>query len=355
MWAITNDTPLSANRTWVRDRDGSEVWLVAAKATFLIREDGSLKLAPNQEPVCLTPVYFDEPGGSSLRYDIDLVHRKPGTDIFVHGYACAPASARVTSIRVGFRVGDVAKELIAFGDRVWQSSRGRVTMSEPEPFDRTPVVWERAFGGYGDPERKTWDIRNPVGTGFLSSVEFASGAKLPNIENPAALIRSWDDRPPPAGFGPIDRHWSPRSTYGGTYDEAWETRRKPLLAEDFDDRYHQSTLPDQQMAGFLRGGEQVEIWNMTPRGGLSFQLPRLAIGFQTRFSDRTVANHRGDIHSVALEPSVPRVIMTWHSHLPCHPKVLKLLETRVIAKRWTRRENRPLDDYGDVDEGAENL
>ncbi len=172
MWAITNDTPLSANRTWVRDRDGSEVWLVAAKATFLIREDGSLKLAPNQEPVCLTPVYFDEPGGSSLRYDIDLVHRKPGTDIFVHGYACAPASARVTSIRVGFRVGDVAKELIAFGDRVWQSSRGRVTMSEPEPFDRTPVVWERAFG-----RRGTSEI--PLGPAFSAAWNSRLGRSCP--------------------------------------------------------------------------------------------------------------------------------------------------------------------------------
>ncbi len=31
MWALTNETPYSAERTWVRDEIGREVWLVAVK------------------------------------------------------------------------------------------------------------------------------------------------------------------------------------------------------------------------------------------------------------------------------------------------------------------------------------
>jgi len=353
MWAIANDTPLSADRTWVRDRDGAEVWLVAAKATFLVREDGSLKLAPEQEPVRLVPAYLGAPGASGLRYDIDLVHRKVATDILVHGHAYAPPGARVAATKVGFRVGEIAKELGVFGDRFWRSTRAGLAMSEAEPFERLPVTWERAFGGYGDPERKTWDVRNPVGTGFAGSVEHAADAKLPNVEDLAALIRNWDDRPPPAGFGPVDRHWSARSVHAGTYDEAWAETRKPLLPDDFDDRYHQCAPADQQANGFLRGGEPVRLWNMTPSGKLSFRLPRVSVAFRTRFSDRTVADHRAELHSVILEPYVPRVILTWHSHLRCHAKVLKLLESRVVATRGADRTAGPPDDYGNIDRGTE--
>ena len=34
-----------------------------------------------------------------------------------------------------------------------------------------------------------------------------------------------------------------------------------------------------------------------------------------------------------FEPDLPRVMMVWHSQLPCHSKVLKLRSTRVTVKR----------------------
>ena len=350
MWAITNTTPLSADRAWVRDRDGSEVWLVAVKGTFLIRENGKMKLAQKQEPVCLAPVYMGKPGASSLRYDFDLVHRKLGTDVLVHGHALAPQSRAATRVSVGFRVADITKELIVFGSRFWRSSAIGMVMTDPEPFERIPVVWERAFGGSADPQRQTWDPRNPVGTGYVEKRTHADGIRLPNVEHPSALIRSWRDRPPPGGFGPIDRHWPPRAKYAGTYDEAWQNSRKPLVPEDFDDRYYQCAPPDQQTRGFLRGGEQMEIWNMTPGGRLSFQLPRIAVSFQTFFSDGSVEHHRGQLLTVVAEPFVPRVIMIWQSRLPCHHKVLKLMETRVTTKRWINPQGPSLRDYYDSDE-----
>ena len=41
MWQIDNRTPFAAERGWVRDRDGAEVWLVAVKCTFDILPDGT--------------------------------------------------------------------------------------------------------------------------------------------------------------------------------------------------------------------------------------------------------------------------------------------------------------------------
>ena len=45
MWSVTNRTPYAAERCWVRDKNGAEVWLVAVKGTFLIGPDGVLRKA----------------------------------------------------------------------------------------------------------------------------------------------------------------------------------------------------------------------------------------------------------------------------------------------------------------------
>ena len=62
--------------------------------------------------------------------------------------------------------------------------------------------------------------------------------------------------------------------------------RSPLWANDFDDRYHQSAPADQRAAGFLRGGELVELTNLTPDGVLRFSLPKVHVGFTTFFGRR---------------------------------------------------------------------
>ncbi len=69
-----------------------------------------------------------------------------------------------------------------------------------------PLVYERAYGGVdakSEDYDKDWDWRNPVGTGYAISSHNAAGLCLPNIEDPNDLIRSWKDRPAPAGFGPV--------------------------------------------------------------------------------------------------------------------------------------------------------
>ena len=57
MWALDNQTPFAAERGWVRDRDGAEIWLVAVKASFLLLDDGTTQLAEVQEPVHLAPEF----------------------------------------------------------------------------------------------------------------------------------------------------------------------------------------------------------------------------------------------------------------------------------------------------------
>jgi hypothetical protein len=233
---------------------------------------------------------------------------------------------------VGFRVGTVQKLLRVSGDRTWRG----FGMSSPQEFTRMPLVYERAYGGVdsrsADPE-KDWEWRNPAGVGFAISRDNLTGSALPNVEYPDETVSSWTDRPRPAGFTPIGSHWQPRASFAGTYDDRWMRERQPLLPDDFDDRHFQTVPPDQQAPEFMRGGEPVVLIGVTARGRLDFVLPRVFPGFETRFSDGSREFHADrKLHTIILEPDFPRVSLVWHSALPCHFKVQKLMKTFVTVK-----------------------
>lgn len=332
MWEIDNETSFAAEGGWVRNHEGAEVWLVAVKATFDIAPDGSLTVSPEQPPVLRVPEYVGDPGRSSLKFDTDLVLTKQTTDVTVVGHAYAPDERPVTQLNVGVRVGPIEKRLVIFGDRRW----GRTGCSSPEPFVTMPLLYERAFGGVdaksAHPDRD-WDWRNPIGTGFCTSAENAVGTLLPNIEYPDQLLRSWQERPAPAGLGPVQCHWQPRAALAGTYDDAWARHRQPLLPADFDDRFFQCAPRDQQASSFFRGGEPVFLYGLAPTGEVGFTLPKIFLGFETYFENGTSEVHRDRaLHSVIIDTDAMRVSLVWHTALMCHFLVHKLDRTLVVLK-----------------------
>ncbi|CAN7471905.1 DUF2169 domain-containing protein [Pseudorhodoferax sp. LjRoot39] len=342
MWQVDNQTPFAADRGWVRDRDGSEMWLVAVKATFDILPDGNTAVSPVQPPVLRVAEHHGEPGQSSIKYENDLVLTKRTTDIIVVGHAHAPGGLPVTELDVGFQVGPAQKMLRVIGNRHW----GATGASAAEPFVKMPLVYERAYGGVdrqSDRSDKDWEWRNPVGTGFAVSGGNAAGLALPNVEHAGDLIRSWRDRPAPAGFGAVASHWQPRVGFAGTHDERWLKTRQPLLAEDLDDRFFQCAPADQQAPEFLHGGESAAVLRMAPGGAdMHFRLPRIHLGFETRFTDGSREIHRNRrLHTVILEPDFPRMSLVWHSALPCHFKVHKL-DCTVVTLKMSLNAARPV-------------
>ena len=341
MWILKNLTPFAAERTWVRDFDGAEVWLVAVKGSFLIQPDGTQILDTEQTEVSRVPEFAGEPGLSSLLCDSDLVHTKSRTDVLLHGHAYSPEGSPTTSVDVRLKLADVDKTLRVVGDRVIE--RGLIGMgvqlSSPQPFTRMPITYEQSFGGTDQkdehPKRHGWEPRNPVGVGFGMYQDHVIGTPAPNIEHLKSSYADWRHGEP-AGFGPIARHWAPRVGLAGTYDEAWEKTRSPLLPSDFDELFYQCAPQDQQVPGFLKGGENVELNNLTPEGFLSFKLPRVTLGLTTRFYDGTEAAHRADLHTVVIQPDERRFQMVWHSKLACHQKVNKLEVTEIVLKRRIR-------------------
>ncbi len=206
-----------------------------------------------------------------------------------------------------------------------------------------PLIYERAFGG-SDALQGVNDNRNPIGKGFFAKRSNLAGIAAPNIEYPANSGSSSGNVPRPAGYGPIARNWSPRLELAGTYDDAWFEQRKPLVPVDFNDRFFQCAPEDQQTQKYLTGGEEVELINLTPVGRWRFQLPRVAIGCATSFLGRSREFHRPNLHTVVIEPDVRRVIMVWHTSLPCHYTLYDLKSTQVFLKR--RLGNRQPDDTG---------
>jgi hypothetical protein len=350
MWQIDNRTPFAAAQGWVRDRNGAEVWIVAIKCTFDIQPDGSAEVSKQQSPVFRVPEYNGEPGRSSLRFESDLVLTKTTTDIIIAGHAAAPAERPVTELDVGFRIGSIQKVLKVFGDRIWRASG----LSAPQPFIKIPIVYERAFGGVdhkSEHPEVDWEWHNPVGTGFAVSESNIAGMLAPNIEYPDTLITSWNDKPPPAGFGPVGSSWQPRASFSGTYGDEWSKSRQPLLPDDFDDRFFQCAPADQQAAQFLRGGEAVALLNLCRVSKLHFVLPEIEFALETRFTDGERREHETPkLHTVVIETDVPRVSLTWHSAIECHAKVYKLKSTRIrIRSRDLDGENdEPVDDLLDL-------
>jgi hypothetical protein len=335
VWALENDTPFAAERSWARDRDGAEVWLVAVKGTYTIHPDGATTLAREQEPVWLAPQYRGTPGQSSLLYESDLVHTKPTTDILLHGHAYAPGGRPTAQLDATLKIAGLSKTLRVFGDRTWAKGLRGPALTDPTPFVKMPLTYERSYGGndpkVDDPQVPSSERRNPVGRGFALAPDHLAGRPAANVEDPGALITSWRQRPRPSGFGPIARDWSPRLEYAGTYDAAWDQQRRPLLPLDFQDRYYQCAPEDQQAPGYLRGGEAVELHHLTPEGALRFTLPRVVLGFTTRIAGR-LEYHRANLHTVTIEPDAPRVILAWHTALACHHDVYTLKQTTIFVK-----------------------
>jgi hypothetical protein len=321
---------LSAS-TSIRDRDGSEVWLVALKASFDIRPDGSLVIADEQDPVTLAPAFVGDPSTSSLAHEADIVWARPGTDVFVRGSAHAPAGP-VQHLRIGFRVGPVQRTAVVIGDRVWERGLlGTLHPSEAVAFTSMPLTWEHAFGGR-DPvaDPTSWESHNPVGRGFATAGRCLSGSALPNVEDPLHMISSVRDHPAPVGFGPVARHWQPRARYAGTYDAAWQRERRPLLPNDFDPRYQRAAPVEQQVDGFLIGGEEVRLLNLHPQAAMcAFRLPVVRPTFRTLFRGRPGVEHEGRMTGVTLDIERARLSMVWISELACHHDIQRLRVTQV--------------------------
>ena len=221
--------------------------------------DGSKTLLPEAE---LWPFVASHLPADTV---LDEAVPKRGGEVLVIGNAWPRPEIDASKCRVEVKLGEIVKTLYVFGDRYFDGDR----ISEPQPFESMVLDWTTSFGGPGfEP--------NPLGRGIEPLVD-AGGKKrfiLPNVEHPDRLLRLRDQRPQPAGMGPIDRLWPQRMQWAGTYDQAWLKQQFPGFASDIDWRYFNVGDADQHQPRSFRGDESYQLLNLHPqRGRLTGQLP----------------------------------------------------------------------------------
>jgi uncharacterized protein YjbI with pentapeptide repeats len=292
---VVNETGLHAWTLPWQVKPPESAIVVIVKATYLLGDDGTLKLAPEQDPPSGDVPYEED--GASLRYASDFTVFKPAADVLLVGHAY-PTDKAVGVANVELRLGNLQRRLAVFGDRSWGSFG---LDSKPARFDKMPLRWERALGG---PLSEV----NPVGRGFKT------GVLVPNLERPDALIKSKDDRPPPACFAPVAPSWQGRKTKTGTFDGTWLKERWPYLPADFDWGHFNAAPPEQQVP-YLRGDERFALVGIRPGGkGVEGQLP----GTRPRVFAQRTEEVGGDFFEVLLrldtawfDADANKVVLVW--------------------------------------------
>jgi len=207
-----------------------------------------------------------------------------GVDLMVLGKAYVP-EGRGYWTQVSVRAGSLVYDMYVIGDRIWQKTQGgELTPSYPVPFESMPLSWDRAYGGKAKVEtgELPWGA-NPVGRGFYMDAAAAEGQPLPNIEDPANPVRTWQTQPEPRGVAPYDRTWMLRLERAADIDL---TGPRPRITR-INPEYFNNANPRLVLKPPPAAGEAITVTNVRPRGGAcSFVLPDLSYHVYVQLQDR---------------------------------------------------------------------
>jgi uncharacterized protein YjbI with pentapeptide repeats len=215
---------------------------LVVKATFTMQSERDMEIAPPDDIVD-EERHHKNSVTRSVRLTSDLAPFLKRADVLLTGDARAPRGTAVTFLPVRLAVfrGKTAlidKTVHVFGDR----SGG----APAKPFERMPIVYERAFGGPG------WKA-NPLGVGHPPG----ASADLPNIVDPADASRT-------TGLGPISRAWPSRKGVLSAADrKAISSRPVAEIPNGFDWSYFQAAPEDQRTAP-LKGDEWIVLAGVHP-------------------------------------------------------------------------------------------
>lgn len=338
MLQVDNRTPFVAQLACFADEDGVDAVYPIIKATFIIGD--RISLAPTQLPLILADEFYGDPGASSLKYASEIMPCKPATDVVMIGHAYAPGGGTATQVDVSLRIGDVEQVVRVFGDRFWKEGFMGNALSDPIPFEKVPLMWERTYGGTDtDPEGvATANEFNPVGCGFVTKKSKTSLAeiKVPNVENPQDLLSRPHNHPHPIGFAPICPTWKPRIEYAGTFDEEWQSNRAPILPINFDPHFYNVAPEGLIFEPFLTGGEKTVIRNATTDGLLEFSLPRLVFDISLRFPAGFIPVEV-NLDTVCIEPDESRLTMIWRGKCQADKQLMKMEVARFCLNEQSEK------------------
>lgn len=341
---LINATQMRAGHTLCIDKSGREVLLVVMKGTFELPKAGEpLALHAEQMPLVMADTFTGEPGFSAPVHEVDFAPSKRYCDVILLGSAYAPQGRPTPRTQVELRVDSLVKTCQAVGHRHWRSGLTGISASEPEPFVKMPISYDRAFGGSfnasDDPADHDSFLPNPVGLGFYGKAKanWIDGKPLPNTEMPGERLTAPNKRCRPMAFGPIGRNWEPRCRFAGTYDQKWVDKVYPFLPQDFDERYFQCAPADQQIPLPI-GSVQISLLNLTPDGLRQFTIPRFEAPVHVFPKNGAREDAMAALDTIVLEPDEERLTMTWRYSRPLRRNLFEIGQVVVgkPSKAWWR-------------------
>lgn len=336
---LTNSTVFNANYSTGYAKDGRNVLIVIVKATYqIIPENSELIIHTEQQPIIQADVSTGKPGYSAVIYETDFSTYKPFCDVLLNGYAHIPHGEISTQVDVSMKIkGYINKSFRVKGHRTWKHPR-------PAKFNKMSISYDNAFGGIDSTDLVKLKIYmpNPVGTGYSYHKKNISDLALPNTEEIGDSITRPDGKYTPMSYGPIGRAWPSRVGYAGTYDQKWIENTMPFYPEDFDYRYFQCAPPEQQMP-HIKGGEEVNLVNLSKYGHLSFTLPEQNIPVTVIFKKGTSVQYQSVVDTVIFEPEYERVIMVSRAMIPLSNDIHDVSEIIVgqLARQQFHKERTP--------------
>jgi len=324
------------------DVSGRELLVIVVKGTFQIPESSgeALRLHDVQLPLTLSDEFFGEPGFSAPKFEIDFAPRKQRCDVLLNASAYAPGGRPATRTTVSARISSWSKSFNVIGDRHWESGLTGIGRTPPVPFTVMPITYDRAFGGtddkHPDPSRHSAFPANPIGRGFhrQTARQYIDGAPLPNTEEVSNAVTGFDGGYRPMSFGPVGRHWQPRTAYAGTYDKHWLDEVFPFLPSDFDPRYFQAAPLDQQLPKAI-GAQHVTLTNLTADGRCDFVLPQFDAPVHIFPRRGKREDLTADLDTILIEPDAGTVALTWRLTRPLKRDLFEISEVLVGKKSPT--------------------
>ncbi len=337
---LLNTSKIQAGYTMGIRPDGRQLLVVCAKGTFTIPKDGKEpKLAEEQVPLIEEDIFTEKPGLSAPLYESDYSPYKPRCDVLLNGSAYTPGGKAATKAMVTLKVCSISKSFKVVGNRYWKKGIITNSASRPEPFTVMPISYDNAFGGmdntHENPKKHRSYVTNLVGVGFHSNLalKFFERKPLPNTEELKKTVTNPTGRYRPMAFGPIGRNWQPRASLAGTYDQDWIDNVFPYLPVDFDEGYYQAAPFDQQMP-YPKGGEMIELTNLTPEGSTAFCLPRIKMPVLFVKQGSEEEEKDSVIDTVLIEPDLERFMITWRSFIPLRKNMFEV--ALVVVGRMSR-------------------
>jgi hypothetical protein len=165
---------------------------------------------------------------------------------------------------------------------------------------------------------------------------------LPNTEELGVEVTQPDGVYRPMSFGAIGRHWEPRRSYAGTYDQQWMDEVFPFLPADFDEQYYQAAPPDQQLATPAED-QLVSLTNLTRSGRSAFVLPHFAAPICIFPRSGSRENLIARMDTITIEPDLERVTVVWRVARALRKNIFEIAQVLVGRKgsEWWQQRDKP--------------